>query len=125
MGTRALFVFDRENWCSVFPGPEQAAGGLELNDVDADEYVAFDEHGAVYALYIEETHVRVSVTDDRDPGQLRERLAAFLTRSHIEIASDDPIDIANAILRDAWNSRWPRRPRWLANRLHGDAPPSV
>jgi hypothetical protein len=49
--SRALFVFDRDNWCSVFQGPEQAAGDLEAADVEADEYVAFDERGTVFRLW--------------------------------------------------------------------------
>ena len=125
MAARALFVFDRENWCSVFPGSEQAAVELEANDVDADEYRAFDQHGTVYSLWTEGQDVRLSATDDHDEEQLRERLAAFVTRWQIEVQSDDVIEIGNAILRDACNSRWPKRPRWLANRVHGDTPPRL
>jgi hypothetical protein len=122
---RALFVFDRENRCSVFPGPEQAAVELVVNDVSADEYVAFDEHGTVFRLWAEEQDVRLSATDDRDEEQLRERLAAFVTKWQIEVPSSDLIEIGNAILREDWNSRWPKRPRWLASRLHGNTPPSL
>jgi hypothetical protein len=32
------------------------------------------------------------------------------------------IEIGNAILEADWQSRWPKRPRWLSARLHGDAP---
>jgi hypothetical protein len=55
-----------------------------------------------------------------DEEQLRQRLAAFVTKRQIEVPSDDLIEIGNAILREDWNSRWPKRPRWLANRLHGN-----
>jgi hypothetical protein len=125
MAARAIFVFDRDDWCSVFPGPEQAAVELEINDVDEDEYIAFDEHGTVFKLWAEGQDVRLSATDDHDEEQLRERLAAFVTERQIEVTSDDLIEIGNAILREDWNSRWPKRPRWLANRLHGDTPPSL
>ena len=125
MAARALFVFDRDNWCSVFPGREQAAVELEVNDVTADEYIAFDEHGTVFRLWPEGQDVRLSAMDDHDEEQLRQRLAAFVTEWEIEVASDDLIEIGNAILREAWNSRWPKHPRWLASRLHGDTPPSL
>jgi hypothetical protein len=125
MAARALFVFDRDNWCSVFAGPEHAAVELEVNDADADEYVAFDEYGRVFTLRADGQHVRLSATDDHDHERLRERLTAFVTERQIEVASDDPIEVGNAILREAWNSRWPKRPQWLANRLHGDTPPSL
>jgi hypothetical protein len=125
MAAKALFVFDRENWCSVFPGPEQASAELEINDVGADEYVAFDEHGTVFRLWAEGPDVRVAATARRDEEQLRQRLAAFVTKQQIEVPSDDVIETGNAILRANWNSRWPKRPRWLANRFHGAAPPRL
>jgi hypothetical protein len=106
-------------------GPEQAAVELEVNDVDADEYIAFDEHGTVFTLSAEGQDVRLSATDDHDEEQLRQRLAAFVTRWQIDVASDDLIEIGNEILREAWNGRWPKRPRWLARRLHGATPPSL
>jgi hypothetical protein len=125
MGGRAVFVFDRENWCYVFPGPDEAALELEVNDVNADEYVAFDEHGTVFRLWADGQDVRLSATDSHDKEQLRQRLAAFVMKRQIELRSDDLIEIGNAILREDWNSRWPKRPRWLAHRLHGNAPPSL
>jgi hypothetical protein len=125
MGRRALFVFDRGNWCSVFPDVAEAGGQLEVNDVEADEYVVFDQDGTVFAIWAEGMHVRLRPTDARDPAQLRERLDRFLDECHITCASDDVIDIGNAILEAEWETRWPKRPRWLASRLHGDAPPTL
>ena len=98
---------------------------LEINDVDADEYIAFDEHGTVFRLWVEGQDVRLAATDRHDEEQLRQRLAAFVTTRQIGIPSDDLIETGNAILREDWNSRWPKRPRWLANRLHGNAPPRL
>ena len=109
----------------MFPGPEQASAELESNDVDADEYVAFDEHGTVFRLWAEGQDVRVAATDRHDEEQLRQRLAAFAAKRQIEVPGDDLIETGNAILREDWNGRWPKRPRWLANRLHGDAPPKL
>jgi hypothetical protein len=125
MARRALFVFDRENWCSVFPDVADAAGQLETNDVEADEYVVFDQDGTVFEIWAEGLDVRLRPTDERDLGQLQERLGLFLYRLHITCASEDVIDIGNAILEAEWERRWPKRPRWLATRLHGDAPPTL
>jgi len=124
MARRALFVFDRENWCCVFPDAE-AAAQLEANDVEADEYVVFDQDGRVLEIWAEGLDVRVRPTDERDPAQLQERLGRFLAKWNITCASDDVVDIGDAIRTADWESRWPKRPRWLATRLHGDAPPTL
>jgi hypothetical protein len=122
---RALFVFDQDNWCSVFADADDAAGQLETNDVDVGEYVAFDQHGTVYELWTQGLHVRLRPTDERDVAELRQRLRRFLAQRHIECASCDVADIGNAILEAEWEDRWPKRPRWLARRLHGDGPPRL
>jgi hypothetical protein len=125
MARRALFVFDRENWCSVFPDVGEATGQLEANDVEAGECVVFDHDGTVFEICAEGFDVRLRPTDERDLAQLRERLARFLDEWQIDCASEDVIDIGTAILRAEWERRWPKRPRWLATRLHGDAPPKL
>jgi hypothetical protein len=123
--SRALFVFDQDNWCSVFQGPEQAAAELESADVDADEYVAFDEHGTVFRLWTAGLDIHVAATPVRDEDQLRARLRRFVDEWQVEASTDDLIEIGNAILRDGWTRRWPRHPRWLARRLHGTTPPTL
>ena len=122
MGRSALFVFDRENWCSVFRDAADASGQLEANDVEADEFVVFDQDGTVFTTWTEGQTVCLRPTDERDPDQLQQRLARFLDSQRITCASADVIDIGNAILEDDWNSRWPKRPRWISRRIHGDAP---
>jgi hypothetical protein len=125
MAVRALFVVDRDNWCYVFPSVAEAGGQLEANDVEAHEYIVFNQDGTVFEIWAEELHVRLRPTDERDPAQLQERLGRFLDESDITCASEDAIDIGNTILEAEWESRWPKRPRWLATRLHGDAPPTL
>ena len=125
MSRRALFVFDRENCCSVFPDIAEATGQLEANDVETGEYVVFDQDGTVFEIWAEGLDVRVRATDERDVAQLHQRLGRFIDEQHIEGASEDVMDVANAILEADWESRWPKRPRWLATRLHGDAPPTL
>jgi hypothetical protein len=85
MPPRAVFVFDRENWCSVFPSVEDAESGLETADVEADEYVVFGEDGTVFGTRVE----------------------------------------GPCALSSEWDDRWPKRPHWLARRLHGDDPPRI
>jgi hypothetical protein len=124
--SRALFVFDRENWCSVFSGPEHAEAQLEAADVDANEYVAFDEGGTLFRVSTTGLDVHVAATPERDEDQLRARLNRFLDKWHVEApTTDDVIVIGNAILRDDWHRRWPKHPRWLARRLHGATPPTL
>ena len=124
MARRALFVFDRKNRCYVFPDAE-AAGRLEVNDVEADEYVVFDQDGRVFEISAEALDVRLRPTDERDPAQLQERLSPFLDKWNITCASEDVVDIGNAILVADWESRWPKRPRWLATRRTGQVPKRV
>jgi hypothetical protein len=78
-----LFVFDRDNWCSVFADVDDATGQLETNDVEAGEYVVFDHDGTVFTIWAEGFQVRLRPTDERDQAQLRERLGRFLDDWHI------------------------------------------
>src|SRR4051812_14122515 len=110
MAGGALFVFDRENWCAVFPDVAEATGQLEANDVEAGEYVVFDHAGTVFEIWAEGLTVRLRRTDKRDPAQLQDRLGRFLKQGRITSASEDVIDIANAILEAEWESQWPQRP---------------
>jgi hypothetical protein len=85
----------------------------------------FDQDGTGFEIWAEGLHVRLRPTDERDLAQLQERLGRYLDDWHITCASEDVMDIGNAILEADWESRWPKRPRWLATRLHGDAPPTL
>ena len=125
MSRRALFVFDRDNWCYVFESVEAAENDLETNDVDADEYVMFDEGGRVFAARVEGVRVRLNATDVCDLAQLHERLARFIHSQRTDCVSEDVIDIANAILKADWEDRWPKWPPWLARRIHGVEPPAI
>lgn len=121
-----MFVFDRENWCYVFGSVAEAEGNLEAADVEADEYVALDQDGRVFeAEAAEGIDIHFRPTDVWDPQQLLDRLARFTHKWEIECDSDDLIEIGNAILEAAWEDRWPKRPRWLARRMHRSQPPRL
>jgi hypothetical protein len=63
----------------------------------------------VFRLWTAGVDVHVAATPEREEDQ----------------PTDDVIEIGDAILRDSWNSRWPKHPRWLARRLHGTTPPTL
>jgi hypothetical protein len=117
-----LFVFTEDG--EVFALSSVAnRGDLEYPDV---------QHGAYPAIYtldgfvVEATTVKrdviLTITDVRDEGELRRRLAA----ADPEFAEDDDlVGYANRLLVVSWERRWPKRPAWLAKRLHGVNPPSV
>ncbi len=70
--------------------------------------------------------VRLEVTEERNVEDLRDRLRTWAARSDLAADPDtDLVGVANELLRGQWESEWPRRPRWLARRLRGDAPPQV
>jgi hypothetical protein len=117
-----LFAFDQDNECSVFADAADAAVQLESNDVGAGEYVVFGQDGTVFEIWTEGLEVRLHPTDELDASQLRERLRQFLDAAQITCDSQDLTDVANAILEADWEHRWPKRPRWLSRRLHGDGP---
>ena len=121
----ALFVFDRDDWCSVFPTVADAENDLEVADVEVGEYVVFDQDGTVFEARVDEMRVRLRATGERDAAQLAARLDRFTREQGIEPAGDDVIDVGNAILAAAWEERWPKRPRWLARRIHGDERPHL
>ena len=125
MPIRAVFAFDRENWCHVFRSADEAAAQLEVADVEADEYVLFGDDGSVFVASVDGQHVVVRPTESRDPEALRERLGRYCAMAKIETGSDDPVVVGNAILADSWSHRWPKRPSWLDRRVHGDAPPRL
>ena len=99
-------------------------GDLEYPDVEAGVYEAvYTIDGRVVELSTRGRDVVAVVTETRDEASLRRRLEAVprlrLTRE------SDLIVTANLLLRERWEVRWPKRPRWLANRLHGAGPPEV
>jgi hypothetical protein len=46
-------------------------------------------------------------------------------RGHLTSDPADLVAVANELLRGQWNSRWPKRPKWLSRRIHGAHPPQI
>jgi hypothetical protein len=84
-----LFVFDRDNWCSVFPSVADAEDDLEINDVEVGEYVVFDQDGTVFDARVDGLYVRLRATGERDAAQLTARLDRFTREQGIEPAGDE------------------------------------
>jgi hypothetical protein len=61
--------------------------------------------------------VRLQPTDELAPDELRARLRADPRAGDV-----DPLSFAAAESKWEWEHRWPKRPRWLSRRLHGDDP---
>lgn len=102
---------------------------MEATDVSAGEYPD------VYAISGERIKVEVDgdvhagtviyvPTGEAAVGELEARLREYVRRTGIELegTGDLAIDVANSLVSGEWQSRWPKRPRWLATRLHGDGP---
>jgi hypothetical protein len=70
--------------------------------------------------------VILEVTTARNEGDLRRRLKEWADTGRL---SSDPhgdlVTVANELLQGEWDARWPKRPGWLARRLHGDGPQQI
>ena len=93
MTVRAVFIFDRDDWCSVFASPDEAAANLEINDVESHEYAGFTDDGRVVTPIVEQEDVRVVVTDRRDVDGLQLRLQGCRRHHGFESAIDDFFDL--------------------------------
>jgi hypothetical protein len=125
---RAVFVFDQDGDVMAFPSVEDAAGEMEAVDVDAGEYAAlYALDGRIVTATIDAERVMVILTveEQRDEAGLRQRLLDARERVGLTSPPDDLAAIANELLRLEWEHRWPKWPRWLARRLHGQGPHAV
>ncbi|MEP6295717.1 MAG: hypothetical protein ABJ382_00190, partial [Ilumatobacter sp.] len=97
-------------------------------DVQNGGYEAvFDESGRRYSFHVVDEATHVQPTDELDVDGLRDRLRSTAPAMHsLEgFDLDDPMAVAAAISRFEWEHRWPRWPKWLSRRLHGDGPAIV
>ena len=123
---RAVFVFDQGGDVMAFPSVEDAAGYMEAVDVEAGEYPAlFALDGRIITATTRNHEVVLTVEDARDEAGLRQRLLEGRQRKRLTSLPDDLVAIANELLRQEWDNRWPKRPRWLVRRLHGEGPHTV
>ena len=117
----AVFIFDNGGDLNLFSSLEAAAGWLEAVDVEADEYAAaFLHDGTLVKMGTSRERVVLTPTDTRDAQRLHQLLEEYQTRDGTLRHGGDALDYANEWLRVEWEQRWPKRPGWLARRVHGD-----
>lgn len=123
----ALLLFDRDGWVFAFSHIEEAADSMESIDVLDGEYEgAFTLDGFVVEITgVREGPVSLRVTGERDEVRLHELLPSSQAQTGFTSDVDDPVAVANELMRQEWEHRWPRRPNWLRRRLHGDHPPQA
>ncbi|MGJ7442500.1 hypothetical protein [Aquipuribacter sp. MA13-6] len=119
-----LLVFDCDDEVYAFRALATAEGFLESIDVLDGEYRgAFTTDGHVVTITGEpDGPVTLTLTSEVDRGTLTELLEAAANRRGRPWPSDDPSAVAAQLLHEVWEQRWPRRPRWLSRRLHGEEP---
>jgi len=69
--------------------------------------------------------VVLTPSEQRDLARLSTLLVDYQRTTGTQFGSLNPLDVANEWLRWEWEHRWPKRPTWLARRLHGEVPPQV
>jgi hypothetical protein len=122
----AVFVFGEDPLPGVFTSMAEAAGDMETLDVENGEYHAlYSVDGCRVRVSTASGSVRLEVTDERDVADLRRRLREWAAVGHLASDPDDLVAVANELLRDQWDVRWPKRPGWLSRRVHGAGPPEL
>ena len=121
-----VFVFDRDGWLYIQRRAD-AEGYFEAVDVEAGEYgPAWDAAGEGLSIGVD-GHGRTTFQGQGrlEPDRLETALLHFASEHELELdgTGDTVLDVANAFARWEWNARWPKRPRWLAQRLRGTEPP--
>ena len=122
----AVFVFGVGDDLYVFPSENYAAGWMEAVDVDEGEYAAaYLLDGTVLEVSAAEEQVLLRRTDSTDMPGLMARLRASQRAAGRPEEVGDLLAFANDVIRDEWEGRWPRPPRWLKRWFPGKGPPRV
>jgi hypothetical protein len=123
----AVLIFDRDGEAWAFPRIEDAADSMDSRAVLDGEYeAAFTLDGHVVAIIgIRNGPVSLKVTDESDETALRDFLSGSQTRMGFTSDANDPVAVANELIRLEWERRWPHLPKWLRRSLYGDQPPQV
>jgi hypothetical protein len=121
-----VFVFGEDPVPGVFLSVANAAGHMEAIDVrDGEYHAAYTIDGRVVTISTVGERVVLDVTEERDMAGLRRRLRTWHERGNLMSDPDDLVAIANELLRGEWETRWPKRPRWLSRHMHGAEPPQI
>jgi hypothetical protein len=99
---RPLLAFDRDDWAYVIPSASEADGHLESVDVEDGEYQVYLLDGRVVDAVVIDGRVALRESELRDRAGLHERLRAVVRRYELASAPDDPVAVANELLRRDW-----------------------
>lgn len=123
---RPIFVFGDEPAPMVFPSLGSVIGWMEAIDVDNGVYEAlYTLDGHVVTATTSGNNLILEVSPERNEADLRQRIRRSASGGHVSSDPDDLTAVANEFLRARWDNRWPKRPRWLSRRIHGDGPQQV
>lgn len=123
----AVLIFHRDAEAWAFPRIEDAADSMDSRAVlDGDFEAAFTLDGHVVAINgIRNGPVSLKVTEESDETALRDFLRASQTRMGFTSDANDPVAVANELIRREWEGRGPHLPKWLRRLLYGGQPPQV
>ena len=121
---RPFLAFDRDDWAYVIPSATEADGHLEAVDVERGEYQVYLLDGRVAEAAVINGRVTLRESDRRDLAGLNERLQSLVRRYGLASAPDDPVAVANELLRRDWETEPARS--WLRRRgRRSDGPDMV
>lgn len=116
------FVFHSDNWEATVIRIDEAHYFEEIDMADQSDYLAFDIDGNRLRLVFGERSVRFEPTGERDQRSLHQLASSYWR--HTVDSPEHLLEVANEDLLGRWQRRWPKRPRWLADRMHGATPPA-
>jgi hypothetical protein len=127
--SQGILVIGSDGEVMAFRDAVAAASYVEAVDVRDGEYEAFFTiAGDVLHPSIrpdDEIWVELIATGTNDAMRLKRRLRELQQRNGFVSDPDNPRAVANELLDIEWSLRWPKRPRWLDRRLHGEGPDKV
>jgi hypothetical protein len=124
MNDQGVFVF-AEDGVQFFPTVAEAAAYVEVVDVEDGVYEAFISLDGERLLPrpVDENSVRLERSGAHDKASLIELLEReSATRRTFTSDPTDPVKVANELLAERWEARWPN---WLDRQLHGAGPTRV
>lgn len=111
---RPFLAFDRDDWAYVIPSATEGDGHLEAVDVERGEYQVYLLDGRVAEAAVINGRVTLRESEQRDLADFEERLQSLVRRYGLASAPDDPVAVANELLRRDWEAGPARL--WLRRR---------
>jgi len=120
------FLITRDGDVELFKTPQEAAEWVEAVDVVDGEYTdCFRMSGERLEFNIVKDEVQLRPTGAYDAAFLSQRLRELAARNDYTGDAPDPLTVVNEVFANQWKRRWPRWPKSLDRRLHGDGPARI